>query len=1219
MAYYNVNKIENLYNDFSSIKRKFKNNYLNGYNSSYIKKGNNDVTNSINRVLESHYNKISRIYDRIDKYWSEFLNDVKNTDLCIAGQAGAGSVKASSVSSLLSSLPNLQEYSADLGLRIKSISGDIGTAKVVEWSEDRDFLENLKNSADVFLSTAAVIATSVKSGVAKLKESLLDGVLWLGTAAVTGVATLFGEEEWANKVQNTMMDVIDFDIVGKVNEALYENTSIGRSINEKSIIKYDSEVAQHIQSASTKVYEFALATALTIVTGGAASPFVTPLVVGGTGFLIGAGDKAEENFSKEDRDFWGDSGEITLAAGIKALEFYSEGQMGDTILSGIGAIKSVGGIKNFLGGIKTVLSNGQVSFLTKEALKNGFKATITDVDTYMDSIGAALDNITYDKENGIQIDWKGLAKETACNFAMNFVFGFSGSVLDTKMTSGMEKITASSKKINNDVNIDSLKGEYDELLKKSKEPWFVNAKEAMDNGYAWNLKDIDAADKTMKRMSELESIIKNNSQLNNTASIQGMKFATNNSNNVDSLKREYDELISWRSSDKFKRDEAYWRTYGDKIGGNPYKKNMDRLSELEGILKGNSQLNGIKNISANINTNSVKNVNSFLTPNHIVNDVESQIKNSNEMFESAIRFDNDSDIAMYFDDPKQYLYKKLRSLAEANDPKCIKKINEINAPYRGNKAFKSCPSVDLNEKEIYNFLNQNGYLTQKDINVYSTLKRFDGYSETEKAAIFCFTKWSGPNLSAYNRHTDINYNGTIINGANNKAVLDNTNLGIRTYNKFYKTNIPEFKSMDEFNSVIDEIVGKQKLKNDIIVYRTVDDLFFDGKKLDLNDLKPGDIFNDPAHTSASVKKVGFQKNSKRKIQLEICAKEGTSAAYIESFTGVSGYSQQEILFGRNSSYKIIGYPKIDTDGVYHIKVELLDGNKYIPNVKSTSDSTYAKLFNKTHKEGKKVPQIINSMQQNGMMKWYNKEVDDIMKQGLYDGPKAIAEHDLTHVKNVLLYTMNMGNDMKLSDKEMSMLVDCAKYHDVGVVNARTHTNHAVLSAEKMGKNLTGKYDDNTLKKMQAIVEFHEQNDIKKLNTGEYVSDDSALKAICGKYGITEKSDVEQIKSLGSILKDADALDRTRFPGNIDTNYFRNKETALEYLNASYDIRESISSADLYQRLKSGNYSADVINEVVTLVNKGYPEAVVDFGLKYYDRYNCTSIKEYVEKAMRTTR
>ena len=215
--------------------------------------------------------------------------------------------------------------------------------------------------------------------------------------------------------------------------------------------------------------------------------------------------------------------------------------------------------------------------------------------------------------------------------------------------------------------------------------------------------------------------------------------------------------------------------------------------------------------------------------------------------------------------------------------------------------------------------------------------------------------------------------------------------------------------------------------------------------------------------------------------------------------------------------------------------------------------------------------------------------------------------------------MNMGNDMKLSDKEMSMLVDCAKYHDIGVVNARTHTNHAVLSAEKMGKNLTGKYDDNTLKKMQAIVEFHEQNDIKKLNTGEYVSDDSALKVICGKYGITEKSDVEQIKSLGSILKDADALDRTRFPGNIDTNYFRNKEIALEYLNASYDIRESISSADLYQRLKSGNYSNEVINEVVTLVNNGYPEAVVDFGLKYYDRYNCTSIKEYVEKAMRTTR
>ena len=73
------------------------------------------------------------------------------------------------------------------------------------------------------------------------------------------------------------------------------------------------------------------------------------------------------------------------------------------------------------------------------------------------------------------------------------------------------------------------------------------------------------------------------------------------------------------------------------------------------------------------------------------------------------------------------------------------------------------------------------------------------------------------------------------------------------------------------------------------------------------------------------------------------------------------------------------------------------------------------------------------------------------------------------------------------------------------------------------------------------------------------------------------------------------------------------------MNASYDIRESISSTDLFKRLNSGNYADEVINEVIMLVNKGYPDAIIDFGLKYYKQKNCTSITEYVEKIMRTTR
>lgn len=532
MGTYNVSKIEGWLKDFTSAKDKFTNTYYSDYKNSYIRSCNDSAVVKMRNKLNEHYNRISRINSRVKNVWDDFLWDLKVIDNRLAG--GKGSTNDSSVGSKLAKLPSLKEYKANLSVRINSASAVVGTVDKIGWSEDKNFWENLDNSMDVIESTAAVTATSVISGIFGLAEDLVDGALWLSTAAVTGAATLFGEEEWANNAQNTMMDAISYDVVGEANKAFYENTSLGRTINERSIIKYDSEVAQSIQNASTKVTEFAAATALTIATGGAAAP-VAVLIIGGTGFLIGAGDKAQENFSQKDRNFWGDSKEVAIAGAVKAVEFYSEGQMGAGALKAIGTIRSAGGVKNLFSNMKTVLSNGESSLFTKESLKNGLKATLKDADTYMDSIGAAFNNITYDNKNGIQVNWKGLAKETACNFALNSVFGFIGNAFETKMISGMEKmgidlkspdvnsngmkntieginpknveVSSNVKKANVNDNLDALKKEYDELLNKSKESWFVKAKEASDNGWAWDLNKVSEADNIVKRMQELESTL----------------------------------------------------------------------------------------------------------------------------------------------------------------------------------------------------------------------------------------------------------------------------------------------------------------------------------------------------------------------------------------------------------------------------------------------------------------------------------------------------------------------------------------------------------------------------------------------------------------------------------------------------------------------------------------------------------------------------------------
>lgn len=516
MGTYDISKINNWFNDFTSARNKFNNKYYSDFTNSYVRNCNDSAVINMYNKLNQHYEKIKRINLRVNNIWDDFLFDVQAIDNRLAGQHV--NARDSLISSKLSKIQNLEEYESDLNTKISSLSAKVGIVDKIGWSEDKTISENL----DVLESTAAVITTSVISGVWKLSENIIDGALWLGTVVATSYFSMCGFDELASSVQNKMMNVIGFDVMGKANELFYENTSIGEKINEKSLIKYDSDVAQSIQNASTKVTEIAVATGLTVATGGMAAP-LSALIVAGTGFAIGAGAKAEENFSKEDRDFYGDFIEIGFAGGIKAVEFYSEGQMVSGAFKTIGSIKSAGGIKSFLSFMKTAFSSGKSGMSAKGLLKGGIKATLKDVDTYMDSIGAAFNNITYDNENGIEINLKGLIKETASNFAMNCVFGFIGNTLE----SGLKKITE-------DLN-----------------PKNVEASS--------NVKNINAND------------------------------------NLDVLRKEYDDLIKWKNSEEGLYSKRLNEVYGDRYGSNSrYKRNLDRIIKLEEAIIDTPRINKVQ-------------------------------------------------------------------------------------------------------------------------------------------------------------------------------------------------------------------------------------------------------------------------------------------------------------------------------------------------------------------------------------------------------------------------------------------------------------------------------------------------------------------------------------------------------------------------------------------------------------------------------------------------
>ena len=251
----------------------------------------------------------------------------------------------------------------ELESKIKDIQKSLGTYKN-KWYEDigeaivktgsawktawqtksvNDALSATKQT----LATGAVVYTSAKSGVAKIGELVVDGVALAGGSIVSGLTWLGNHDAGKNLMDGTL-DFVRRDLVGEVNKNFYENNSIGKWINENSNLKYDSAGAQAIQNADEFVGKVALATAATVVSGGA----VAPIVIGA---LYGAGNAGEKYTQSVDRN----NGEsynygkallrTTAGAVAGAAEFYGYGQMGAGMLGvNISPQASTSFVKNFL-------------------------------------------------------------------------------------------------------------------------------------------------------------------------------------------------------------------------------------------------------------------------------------------------------------------------------------------------------------------------------------------------------------------------------------------------------------------------------------------------------------------------------------------------------------------------------------------------------------------------------------------------------------------------------------------------------------------------------------------------------------------------------------------------------------------------------------------------------------------------------------------------------
>ncbi len=198
-------------------------------------------------------------------------------------------------------------------------------------------------------ATAAVITTSVTSGVLKLGEKVLDGVVWVGATA--GRAMGFDT--------SGMREFIARDLVGEANEAFYENTDLGRMINDKSAMKYDSDLAKGVQNVSEKAAEIAAATALTVCTCGVATFAV--------GTVVGLGSAAESTYQNNgvDTTVMQELG-IAGSGVLTGLSWMANGKLGQGAIN-LGKDIAESGAKEVLGSAAKHIFNKD--FITKQ-LKN---------------------------------------------------------------------------------------------------------------------------------------------------------------------------------------------------------------------------------------------------------------------------------------------------------------------------------------------------------------------------------------------------------------------------------------------------------------------------------------------------------------------------------------------------------------------------------------------------------------------------------------------------------------------------------------------------------------------------------------------------------------------------------------------------------------------------------------------------------------------------------
>lgn len=207
-------------------------------------------------------------------------------------------------------------------------------------------------------------------------------------------------------------------------------------------------------------------------------------------------------------------------------------------------------------------------------------------------------------------------------------------------------------------------------------------------------------------------------------------------------------------------------------------------------------------------------------------------------------------------------------------------------------------------------------------------------------------------------------------------------------------------------------------------------------------------------------------------------------------------------------------------------------------------------------------------------------INEIDNDDLY--PKEDIE-TRRHIENVLLFSGIIATQVGLSNHDIDLLLLSSLYHDIG---KRGKSNHALSSSLVAHELLKDKYEEQDIKIVQAIIEYHEETDKEDIE---------CLEKICSDKGIDSKDEelMKRIKKIAHCLKDANNLDKTRYLSNSnqflrqDSLYF---DVSKKLIKPSMQINEYYAYVDMMNLV---NNKPELYSEITSsLEENNNPKKVI---------------------------